>query len=706
MWLWRRTRQPDRAVAGSGERPAAPVAAPAPEWPTLPPIQRSVHPMRPVSPQQDFGDSLLSWRNPSFLAPLGHFVSADAPAGVIHQLIEPAASSATSPAGPALELAAPPSPRPSRAGVVQRMLAAVSPWVSRESAPTSPRSDGDLSGASAEPLPTATPADHPGVSPVSRAVPATPVQRSAAGVTPMTRVPDPDLPMLELPVTAVTPSRTAPMTQTAPEPAGTAAPVPSAAPVVPVDSEVGQAPTLGMSSSSAATPPADGSVVGSGDGSGQDPYAGAPAVETAGVSAQADPIVARSVDPLATAMERTVTTRRLGLGPPLTSDAVTAQRSPAPPVATPPLVAAPSPTPDPPGSLRAQIAPLLGQPSLLPVPRDVVPVLGESGPRESSPADSSDSSPGESSPGESSPGTLTGAADLRPVGLPLPVLRVHHSTGPRPAQPPGPLVAAGPVVARLIGDRIPPLLTALSVTPPPVDSRRQPQQDEPVPLQRIPAQHPIAGNGQAREGAGGRFISIQPARTAPTVAAEPTVAVEPTVGAGYPHAAPAPLPVQLMPLAGQPTRTAQARPWPGPVVQAARPVPASAGAVRSEPPPVVSPAQDVAPAAGVDLPVQLDSGGVAPTVSRAEDPAAGAPAAEVPLTEVPPAEVPPPEVPPAEVPAAGAPTAGGAPAAGAVAGAANPDELVKKLFDPLLRRLKTELRLDRERRGVLTDLRH
>jgi hypothetical protein len=36
----------------------------------------------------------------------------------------------------------------------------------------------------------------------------------------------------------------------------------------------------------------------------------------------------------------------------------------------------------------------------------------------------------------------------------------------------------------------------------------------------------------------------------------------------------------------------------------------------------------------------------------------------------------------------------------------NPDELVKKLYDPLLRRLKTELRLDRERRGVLTDRRH
>ena len=34
------------------------------------------------------------------------------------------------------------------------------------------------------------------------------------------------------------------------------------------------------------------------------------------------------------------------------------------------------------------------------------------------------------------------------------------------------------------------------------------------------------------------------------------------------------------------------------------------------------------------------------------------------------------------------------------------EELVKKLFDPLLRRLKTELRLDRERRGALTDRPH
>lgn len=47
-------------------------------------------------------------------------------------------------------------------------------------------------------------------------------------------------------------------------------------------------------------------------------------------------------------------------------------------------------------------------------------------------------------------------------------------------------------------------------------------------------------------------------------------------------------------------------------------------------------------------------------------------------------------------------------AAAPVAGSPPPEteELVKKLFDPLLRRLKTELRLDRERRGALTDRPH
>ncbi|MCS7477623.1 hypothetical protein ACFFQW_45985 [Umezawaea endophytica] len=51
-------------------------------------------------------------------------------------------------------------------------------------------------------------------------------------------------------------------------------------------------------------------------------------------------------------------------------------------------------------------------------------------------------------------------------------------------------------------------------------------------------------------------------------------------------------------------------------------------------------------------------------------------------------------------PAAASPPAAAVPAAPA----GEPEDLVKKLYDPLLRRLKAELWLDRERRGALTDV--
>lgn len=72
--------------------------------------------------------------------------------------------------------------------------------------------------------------------------------------------------------------------------------------------------------------------------------------------------------------------------------------------------------------------------------------------------------------------------------------------------------------------------------------------------------------------------------------------------------------------------------------------------------------------------------------------------AETPVVQREP-EAPPPE--PVEPPPATPVPATAAPAA-----QPETEELVKKLFDPLLRRLKTELRLDRERRGALTDRPH
>nr|BFE49330.1 hypothetical protein GCM10017745_27570 [Saccharothrix mutabilis subsp. capreolus] len=57
-----------------------------------------------------------------------------------------------------------------------------------------------------------------------------------------------------------------------------------------------------------------------------------------------------------------------------------------------------------------------------------------------------------------------------------------------------------------------------------------------------------------------------------------------------------------------------------------------------------------------------------------------------------------------EAPSTAAPTSSSA--APAQQAPAEPEELLKKLYDPLLRRLKAELWLDRERRGLLTDRWH
>jgi hypothetical protein len=63
---------------------------------------------------------------------------------------------------------------------------------------------------------------------------------------------------------------------------------------------------------------------------------------------------------------------------------------------------------------------------------------------------------------------------------------------------------------------------------------------------------------------------------------------------------------------------------------------------------------------------------------------------------------------PADAPAggdSGAPAAQPASGAAKAAGTQSLDELARQLFDPLAARLKAELRLDRERAGLLTDLR-
>jgi hypothetical protein len=97
------------------------------------------------------------------------------------------------------------------------------------------------------------------------------------------------------------------------------------------------------------------------------------------------------------------------------------------------------------------------------------------------------------------------------------------------------------------------------------------------------------------------------------------------------------------------------------------------------------------------LPLQRQEAATEAAVERAEAPAAATAAPDAVVQEP-------------ELPAPG--TGGPVPAttAPAPAPAATPptdlDELARRLFDPLSARLRAELRLDRERAGVVTDLRH
>ncbi len=96
------------------------------------------------------------------------------------------------------------------------------------------------------------------------------------------------------------------------------------------------------------------------------------------------------------------------------------------------------------------------------------------------------------------------------------------------------------------------------------------------------------------------------------------------------------------------------------------------------------------PAAPIELPASTGTTGS----TEATDSIASGGSTEVPIG----ATATPPDGSPA------APTsAGGKPAAGAQP---STDELVHRLFEPLAARLKAELRLDRERAGLVADLRY
>ncbi len=153
---WGRGRETDASEATPGAADhvdPGPAASSAPDqravstglpaaWTRLPALQRSVADTTAVAPPAAFRASLTTHQNPSFLAPLGHLVDPDGPAGVVGGL-------ASTVAGPLSyegvdELRVPDRPAPAPAPAVQRRIATLQPESSTppaEAPTTTGRSD-------------------------------------------------------------------------------------------------------------------------------------------------------------------------------------------------------------------------------------------------------------------------------------------------------------------------------------------------------------------------------------------------------------------------------------------------------------------------------------------------------------------------------------------------------------------------------------
>src|SRR4051812_41123479 len=125
MWLdrwlpWRHSPPAATAQPAPDVRPA-PSVRPAAGWRAVPPIQRAVADPSLISPPERLKPALLSWRDPSFLAPLGHVVDPAGPAGYVHDAVIPSVPAASADdvnlpvAGTALAPAKP-------AGTLQRLV--------------------------------------------------------------------------------------------------------------------------------------------------------------------------------------------------------------------------------------------------------------------------------------------------------------------------------------------------------------------------------------------------------------------------------------------------------------------------------------------------------------------------------------------------------------------------------------------------------
>jgi hypothetical protein len=674
-------------------------------WAFLPPIQRSLAaPMPSITRPDAFPAELPAWRSPAFTGPATHAVVDVAPGGVIDADGGGLGRPTSSPV-PAPELTLLPPPRPTS---VQRTQSA---------APAA------VTGRDPDPSPVPDPVDDPA-----------PVRPIALPELPsLTRVGDVPLPVVQRVAVADEPTGAAPEAPPAEvaEPSAVSATVDAD---VPVDAAVGpptvarveRPTTLGLGpplpaipDTATATPP-DASA------------AGAPApLPLVGVGGFTEVPVQRSavstVQPSASATVRPstrATVQRSAEPPPLGASAPTAD-----------LALAPRLTATAASNAQDDVAPAQ------PVVGAAIPADDEPGPRDAS---DDHETVAETGPDPSSdpatpsvliePPSVASAPLPLATGMPTTIQRSTERSTPG-APVPGLVVRRAPDLAPRGGERVVPVQrvrAALPATQPPSSPAPAPASRELLPgasSGRPPAVTPV-GSARVQRGfltaalhrgtaSPAKASSSRPAAVAPVgstrvqrgflAAAFHRVTASPAAGTPEPEAtaarpgvplatlaavprhrvavqrAPADPPVALLetavgapfdaaattaplaPIAVTPVRTPVQRetrdvvPLPLPPAQAPTPVPVQATPTDDGPPTVTGP-----------VPPATDPVGPAPVVARAGEPAA------TPGT-----------------------TAG--PPGAAPGGATDIDALAQRLFTPMVRRIKAELLLDRERRGMRTD---
>ena len=226
-WPFRRTSTPSPATAvgagvgggesgaGAGSSSESGAADARAGWIDLPPLQRSTADLAPIAPAASFRESLAAHQDPRFLAPLGHSLVVDAPAGEVGGYATPVSEQAHKVSFPL-----PPS------ATISGTAASSAPvdlqrTVDGGSSPSVPRA------YSLPPATTFAASELPVVEP--RPVPVTPIPASPAPVAP--------IPATPVPVNAL------PVVQTSPDPVGSTSAATATAPSVPTVPFVPTPPT-------------------------------------------------------------------------------------------------------------------------------------------------------------------------------------------------------------------------------------------------------------------------------------------------------------------------------------------------------------------------------------------------------------------------------------------------------------------------------